>query len=287
MVISQLFSVRSAFVAFACLVGGSVSADAARVEKNVWAPMRDGVRLMADVYRPDVPGNYPVLLVRTPYGRKGANVAAPYVAAGYIVVCQDARGRYDSEGEFLGLVHEKTHDAEDGYDSVEWAARLPESTGKVGTFGLSYDAFLQWRLAALQPPSLAAMAASSIPARMLDVEGPGTIRPGRRLMWYHGTISPDLTVGADVSSGVALRSNSELAFMGAKLVGDGFIVTHDQARSLGLGSVKDLDRYIKPFRNGRDLTEVSRGAWSSISSASARFKCATGSRKFSNIFSRR
>ena len=102
-----------------------------------------------------------------------------------------------------------------------------------------------------------------------------------------GTISPDLTVGADVSSGVALRSNSELAFMGAKLVGDGFIVTHDQVRSLGLGSVKDLDRYIKPFRNGRDLTEVSRGAWSSISSASARFKCATGSRKFSNIFSRR
>ena len=192
MVISQLVSARSAYVAIACLVGLPVSAEAARAEKNVWVPMRDGVRLMADVYRPDIPGKYPVLLVRTPYGRKGANVAAPYVAAGYIVVCQDARGRYDSEGEFLGLAHEKTHDAEDGYDTVEWAAKLAESAGKVGTFGGSYDAFLQWRLAALQPPSLVAMAASSIPARMLDVEGPGTIRPGRRLMWYHGTISPDL-----------------------------------------------------------------------------------------------
>lgn len=192
MVISPIFSKRVVLFLVGWLAGLPFWVEAARVEKNVWVPMRDGVRLMADVYLPDAPGKYPVLLVRTPYGRKGANVAAPYVAAGYIVVCQDARGRYDSEGEFLGLVNENTHDAEDGYDSVEWAARLPESTGKVGTFGLSYDAFLQWRLAALQPPSHVAMAASSIPARMLDVEGPGTIRPGRRLMWYHGTISPDL-----------------------------------------------------------------------------------------------
>src|SRR5690606_40873158 len=95
-------------------------------------------------------------------------------------------GRYDSEGEFSSLMFETTHDAEDGYDTVEWAARLPESSGKVGTFGVSYPAFLQWRLAAVRPPSLVAMAASSIPARATDLEGPGTIRPGRRLKWYHG-----------------------------------------------------------------------------------------------------
>lgn len=165
---------------------------AARVEKNVFVPMRDGVRLMADVYRPDARGSYPVLVTRTPYGRPGAGAATPYVKAGYIVVSQDARGRYDSEGEFISLIAENTHEAEDGYDTVEWAARLPESSGKVGTFGVSYNAFVQWRLAALRPPSLVAMAASSIPARMTDLEGPGTIRPGRRLKWYHGTISPDL-----------------------------------------------------------------------------------------------
>lgn len=168
------------------------TARAVRTEADVWVPMRDGVRLQADVHRPDEPGSYPVLLIRTPYGRKSAKSVAPYVAAGYIVVSQDARGRYGSEGEFLSLIHEETHDATDGYDTVEWAARLPESNGRVGTFGASYDAFLQWRLAALQPPSLVAMAASTIPARVLDVEGPGTIRPGRRLKWYHGTISPDL-----------------------------------------------------------------------------------------------
>jgi uncharacterized protein len=167
-------------------------AQAARVERNVWVPMRDGVRLMADVYRPDNPGTYPVLVTRTPYGRPGERAATPYVAAGYIVVTQDARGRYDSEGEYLSLMHEKTHDGEDGYDTVEWAARLPESNGRVGTFGVSYNAFLQWRLAALRPPSLVAMAASSIPARVTDLEGPGSIRPGRRLKWYHGTIAPDL-----------------------------------------------------------------------------------------------
>jgi uncharacterized protein len=176
------------------LVAGDVPA--MRVERNVWIPMRDGVRLMADVYRPKEPGTYPVLVVRTPYGRKTDRVVAPYVSSGYIVVTQDARGRYGSEGEFLSMMQENTHDAEDGYDTVEWAARLPESAGKVGTFGVSYDAFLQWRLAALRPPSLAAMAASSIPARMLDVEGPGTIRPGRRLKWYHGTIAPDLRLRA-------------------------------------------------------------------------------------------
>jgi putative CocE/NonD family hydrolase len=179
------------FLASVAHLGGS-EAGWRPIEKDVWASMRDGVRLQADVYRPDQPGVYPVLVVRTPYGRKAARVVEPYVKAGYIVVSQDVRGRYASEGEFLSFVHAKTHDAEDGYDTVEWAARLPGSSGKVGTFGVSYDAFLQWRLAALRPPSLVAMAASSIPARMTDLEGPGTIRPGRRLKWYHGTIAPNL-----------------------------------------------------------------------------------------------
>src|SRR6185436_14324244 len=91
--------------------------------------------------------------------------------AGYIVVTQDARGRYASDGQYESFYRDHTHDGEDGYDTVEWAARLPGSTGKVGTLGASYNAFLQWRLAALRPPSLVAMAVQNIPARLTDLEG--------------------------------------------------------------------------------------------------------------------
>lgn len=152
------------------------------VDENVPVVMRDGAILRANVCRPDRGGPYPVLLTRTPYG-KGKGFAK-YVEAGYIVVSQDARGRYASEGTFESFVRFQTHDAEDGYDSVQWAAKLPNSTGKVGTFGTSYSAFYQWRLAPLRPPALVVMSAHSIPGRYTDLEGPGTIRPGRRLYWW-------------------------------------------------------------------------------------------------------
>src|SRR5262249_27228793 len=144
-----------------------------------------------DVYRPDAGGPYPALVLRTPYGKHGVKPDA-YVNAGYIVVTQDARGRYASGGTFESFVRPHTHDAADGYDTGEWAARLPGATGKVGTFGVSYNAFLQWRLAPLRPPALVAMSAHSIPARYTDLEGPGTIRPGRRLNWWVAGMSPDL-----------------------------------------------------------------------------------------------
>lgn len=164
---------------------------AARVERDVAVPMRDGTVLRADVYRPAGPGPFPVLLCRTPYGKQGTR-PDHFVAAGYIVVVQDARGRYASEGTFESFVRAETHDGTDGYDTVEWAAKLPGATGKVGTFGVSYNSFLQWRLAPLRPPSLVAMSAHSIPARYTDLEGPGTIRPGRRLKWWTSTLAPDL-----------------------------------------------------------------------------------------------
>src|SRR5437764_1444143 len=122
----------------------------ARVERDVAVPTRDGVVLRADVYRPAEGGPRPVLLERTPYGKQGLHPEA-LVKAGYIVVCQDARGRYSSDGKFESFYRNETHDAVDGYDTVEWAAQLPGSTGKVGTFGASYNAFLQWRLASLTP----------------------------------------------------------------------------------------------------------------------------------------
>jgi putative CocE/NonD family hydrolase len=108
------------------------------------------------------------------------------------VVCQDARGRFGSDGQWESFVSFDTHDGRDGYDTVEWAAKLPGSTGKVGTFGASYNAFLQWRTAALAPPSLVCMSAQSIPARYPDLEGMGSIKPGRRLQWWYGSMTPDM-----------------------------------------------------------------------------------------------
>src|SRR4051812_8453013 len=178
-------------ILFTAVPAGAADAPAAGVERDVAVPMRDGTILRADVHRPAGPGPFPVLVIRTPYSKQG-QMAGPYVAAGYVVVAQDARGRYASDGTFESFVRTETHDATDGYDTVEWAAKLSGTTGKVGTLGQSYNAFLQWRLAPLRPPSLVAMAAQSIPARDTDLEGPGTIRPGRRLKGWATTLAPDL-----------------------------------------------------------------------------------------------
>ncbi len=128
------------------------------VQQNVPAEMRDGTTLMSNVYRPTDDGVYPVLLTRTPYGKDqpyDATYFDPVKAArsGYIVVVQDVRGRYASEGKFTPFVKEY----EDGYDTVEWAAKLPGSDGQVGMFGLSYFGKTQWHAAVMQPPALASM----------------------------------------------------------------------------------------------------------------------------------
>jgi uncharacterized protein len=116
---------------------------------------RDGVRLDADVYRPDAKGDFPVLLMRQPYGRNIASTivyAHPswYAAHGYIVVIQDVRGRGTSEGEFKLFAHEIA----DGEDSVNWAAKLPGSNGNVGMYGFSYQGMTQLYAAAAKPEAL-------------------------------------------------------------------------------------------------------------------------------------
>jgi uncharacterized protein len=128
------------------------------VEFDVAASMRDGTRLRANVYRPDGDGPWPVLLSRLPYGKDlgaGAAFLDPEQAArrGYLVVLQDTRGRFRSEGDWEPFVHEP----EDGFDTIAWAAGLPGSDGQVGTFGASYLGFTQWSAATLQPPALRAM----------------------------------------------------------------------------------------------------------------------------------
>jgi putative CocE/NonD family hydrolase len=123
------------------------------VEAAVRVLMRDGVALMADVYRPEGHDRYPVLLIRTPYDRHEYAVGSTLASHGYVVVLQDVRGRYGSEGVFYPFRNE----AADGYDTVEWAAALPSSNGKVGTFGGSYVGATQMLAASARPPHLVAI----------------------------------------------------------------------------------------------------------------------------------
>jgi len=187
-----------------------------RVDRDVAMQTRDGVTLRADVYQPDGDGPYPSLLVRTPYGKHSSAGSPSYgfprfVDAGYIVICQDARGRHASDGAWESFLRFATHDAADGYDAVEWAARLPAASGRVGTFGASYDGFLQWRTAATRPPSLIAMSAQSIPAHYQDLEGPGTIRPGKRLFWWITKMAAESRRRAN-RPGTQLASEGEAAW---------------------------------------------------------------------------
>jgi uncharacterized protein len=124
------------------------------VEGGVAATMRDGVILRADIYRPKADGKFPVLLQRTPYNKSnGITFGVRAAARGFVVIFQDVRGRYSSEGEWYTFKHE----SEDGYDSVEWASSLPYSNGKVGMFGGSYVGATQMLTAIAHPPHLAGM----------------------------------------------------------------------------------------------------------------------------------
>ncbi len=160
-------------------------------ETEVPVPMRDGVVLRANVFRPDAPGQYPGLLLRTPYG-KPAGGYDRYVRSGYVVVTQDSRGRYTSDGDYVLFTVENTGDAEDGYDSVEWLAQQPYCNGRVGTIGASYNGWMQWMLAKLRPPHLVAMCAYSIPLELTEVDWPGGFRPGRRIKWWMASMAPDI-----------------------------------------------------------------------------------------------
>jgi putative CocE/NonD family hydrolase len=114
--------------------------------------MRDGVTLWADIYRPQVDGKFPVLLQRTPYNKDGGLAFGLKAAArGYVVIFEDVRGRYGSDGEWYPFKNE----ANDGYDTIEWAAALPYSNGKVGMFGGSYVGATQMLAAIAHPPHLA------------------------------------------------------------------------------------------------------------------------------------
>ena len=135
-----------------------------KFQSDIPLVLRDGTETHVDLFRPDAPGRFPALMLRTPYNKgtpaSRANYLDPTRAAmsGYAVVMQDVRGRFTSDGEFDPFVNE----IYDGYDSVEWAASQPWCTGKVGMYGVSYHAATQWFAAMSKPPSLVAIAPGAI-----------------------------------------------------------------------------------------------------------------------------
>jgi putative CocE/NonD family hydrolase len=145
------------FFALATLALASASVEAAETyavttEHDIEAKMRDGTILRADVYRPKAEGTFPVLLERTPYDKRNSvSFAVKAVARGYVAIIQDVRGRYASDGEWYPFKNESN----DGYDTVEWAATLPYSNGKVGMIGGSYVGATQMLTAIAHPPHLA------------------------------------------------------------------------------------------------------------------------------------
>jgi putative CocE/NonD family hydrolase len=128
-------------------------------EKKVMVPMRDGVRLATDIYRPKgVEADLPTIFVRTPYNfnkpeKYTLRIVTGFVSKGYAVVVQNERGKFFSEGEWEILGFPRT----DGYDALTWIAEQPWSNGKVGTIGCSSSAEWQMALAATDHPAHAAM----------------------------------------------------------------------------------------------------------------------------------
>ncbi len=126
--------------------------------EKVMVPMRDGIRLRTHLYRPEGGDRYPVIMARSPYDALSALDMAPalyreFARRGYAVVAQDVRGRYGSEGEFSPLINE----IDDTFDAIDWAAKQPWSTGRVGITGVSYQGAVAFFGGIGQHPALEAI----------------------------------------------------------------------------------------------------------------------------------
>jgi len=135
------------------------------IDRDVPVEMRDGIILKADIYRPLAPGKYPVLLMRTCYGKSdGVTRGIKFAQRGYVVVSQDVRGRFGSGGDWYPFKYE----SQDGYDTIEWAAALPYADGQVGMFGGSYLGATQYLAAIASPPHLCGLCPTVTPSNYHD-----------------------------------------------------------------------------------------------------------------------
>lgn len=189
-------------------------------ELAVPVPMRDGVRLTADVFLPRATGRWPTVLFRTPYGRKGPSSRSyrGFVQSGYAVVLEDVRGRYASEGVF-GTIDQE---GPDGSDTINWIAGQPWSNGEVAMAGGSYLGMAQWWAASERNRHLVAIS----PLFSGDDEYSdrfystgGALKLGHRLLWLAENLTPPFQLRPLFSSYIAhlpLRT-SDVAATGVKL----------------------------------------------------------------------
>ncbi len=166
-----------------------------QISKDVMMPTRDHTKLATDIYTPSCPsGGCPVLMHRTPYDKSdpaAVAIARTLAAHGYVVVVQDMRGRHHSEGVFEKY---DDQDGRDGYDAVEWAARLPHTDGQVGMYGTSYAAHTQADISKLHPPHLRTLVLNMggmSNAWDHSVRNDGAFEIGRQLSWAWEQIIED------------------------------------------------------------------------------------------------
>ncbi|MDP7195362.1 MAG: CocE/NonD family hydrolase [SAR202 cluster bacterium] len=163
-----------------------------RHQKNIEITMRDGTILRHNMTRPDIDGKFPVLLERSPYNKEGGSengVGSPefFAARGYVVIIQDVRGRFASDGDFYPFKDDGNGPNKDGYDTVEWLAKQDWSTGKIGTIGGSYSGATQYRNAISNPPNVKAMFVRESSADYSEewVYRGGAFELGFNLGWAH------------------------------------------------------------------------------------------------------
>jgi uncharacterized protein len=175
------------------------------VEKNRGVPMRDRIELATDIYRPQGDGKFPVILVRTPYKKELASLKARFYARrGYVFAVQDVRGRFASPGVWEPFFHE----ADDGYDTIEWLAEQPWSSGKVGMIGGSYLGWVQWWAASRRPPHLATMIPNvSPPEPWYNFPGESGALFLSAAIWWAKVVEEELT--ADIS-GLSIQDSLEI-----------------------------------------------------------------------------
>jgi hypothetical protein len=188
------------------------------IERNMDVPMRDGTILRADVWRPDSDGRFPVLIERTPYDKGGSsesNLGAGefYASHGYVVVIQDVRGRFASDGEFYPFRDDADGEHKDGFDTVEWTAEQSWSNGKTGTIGGSYSGATQYRMLSTQPPHLEALFVRQSSADYYDewVYRGGAFEHGFNTMWTLKHTSTNARKLAPVGSEDEINRRVEVA----------------------------------------------------------------------------
>jgi len=178
---------------------------AAIAQTTQMVPMRDGIKLATDIYLPKSEGKFPVLLTRTPYSKgRGANPFSKAMnVAGYAVVIQDVRGRYESEGHWIPI----KDDPSDGFDTAKWIGEQAWCDGNIGTFGSSYGGATQHAMAIANAPNIKAM----IPRNAMTNFGRYGMRHNGafELRWFNWVATLGNAAGTSLAMPAAKRATTD------------------------------------------------------------------------------